>query len=194
MRSGVIAVVGLLLQPVALAAQDAVVAEGTRVRLTARQLSGPDSGKTQKLKGTVAGWRGDTLVLRLHNGLLTAMPIGSVTRLSVPGGRRPDPLGGAFKGMVVGGAAGLAVLTALCGEEDIDPGAGEGDPNSCSTSDAGYLLLGTAALAVAGAATGLLVGTVVGAEDWRPVGLPAPRLSLHTLPGGAVGVGVSLRF
>ena len=194
MFNGVIMVVGLLLQPAALPAQDPVVAEGTRVRLTARQLRGPDSGKTENLKGTVAGWRGDTLVLRVHKGLLTAVPLGSVSRLSVPGGRGPDPLGGAFKGMLVGGGAGLAVLTALCGEEDLDPGAGEGDPNSCSTNDVGFLLLGTAALAAAGAATGLVVGTVVGAERWRPVGLPSPRLSLRGLRGGAVGIGLSLRF
>lgn len=190
MRPPLAAVASLVLLPVAMRAQDSLVAVGTRVRVTTRR----DSGKTDVLRGTVAAWRGDTLVLRQKNALLTAVPMGTVSRLHVPGGRRPDPLGGAFKGMIVGGAAGLAVLGALCGEEDIDLGAGEGSPDSCTTDDAGILLLGTAALAVAGSAVGLVVGTVVGAEDWRPLRVPAGRLSLQPLSGGAIGVGLTLRF
>src|SRR6266511_2569604 len=33
--------------------------------------------------------------------------------------KRPNPWGGAVKGMVIGGGTGLVVLAALCGEEDI---------------------------------------------------------------------------
>ena len=189
MRS--IAVVkGLLLLPAAMRAQDSLVAVGTRVRVTTRR----ESGKTDVLRGTVAAWRGDTLVVRQKNALLTAVPMGTVSRLHVPGGRRPDPLGGAWKGMVVGGAAGLAVFGALCGEEDIDIGAGEGSPDSCTTDDAGIIFVGTAMLAAAGGVAGLLVGTVVGVEDWRPLRVPAGRLSLQPLSGGAIGVGLTLRF
>jgi hypothetical protein len=194
MRPGVAVVGGLLLLPTALLAQDPLVTVGTRVRLTTHQPAGPDSGKTEELQGTVSGWRGDTLVLRVHKGLLTAVPSGTVSRLLVPGGRAPDPLGGAAKGMAVGAGVGFAVLGALCGEEDIDPGPGEGGKSSCTFSDLGVLLLGTAALTVAGGVTGLVVGTVVGAERWRPVAMPRARLSVRPLPGGAVGVGLALRF
>jgi hypothetical protein len=167
-------------------AQDSVVAPGTRVRITTRAL--------ERLEGTVTAWRGDTLTLRPKKGLLTEVPMGEVSDLSVVHGRRPNPWGGAVKGMVLGGGTGLVILSAMCGEQDIDPGAGEGSPDTCSWSDVGFLLMGTGALTVAGGVVGLVVGTVVGVEAWRPVPLPGPRLTLRPLPRGGVGVGFSIRF
>ena len=84
----------LLLVPVTLAGQEPLVAAGTRVRLTTKAL--------EKLEGTVTEWRGDTLVLRPKKGLLTSVPMGEVNDLLVVRGRRPDPWGGAVKGMMVG--------------------------------------------------------------------------------------------
>ena len=167
-------------------AQDPVVAPGTRVRITTRA--------HERLEGTVTEWRGDTLTLRPKKGLLTEVPMSEVSDLSVVRGRRPNPLGGAVKGMVLGAGTGLVILGALCGEEDIDPGAGEGSPDACSWSDFGFLLMGTGALTVAGGAVGLVVGTVVGTDAWRPVALPGARLSVRSLPRGGVGVGFSVRF
>jgi len=185
MRS--VSVVGvLLLLPAALAAQESLIAVGTRVRLT--------TSARENLEGTVTAWRGDTVVLRHKKGLLTAVPIGEVSSFLAVRGRRPNPLGGAVKGMMLGAGTGLVVLTALCGEEDIDLGAGEGTPDACSWSDVGFLLMGTGALTVAGGVVGLVVGTVVGTDRWRPVNVPSPRLSVRPLSGGAVGVGFSLSF
>lgn len=194
MRRDASVVSGLLLLPALLLAQESIARVGTRVRLTARTHSGPDSWTTEHFKGTVAGWRGDTVVLRVKDGLLTAVPVNTVSRFAVSRGRTPDPVGGALKGLGAGAAVGLIVLGTLCGEEDIDPGPGEGDEDSCTLSDVGVLLLGTGFLAVAGGAAGLVVGTVIGAERWRPVPLGAARLSIGPLPGGAMGVGLALRF
>jgi len=176
----------LLLGPGMLAGQAPIVAAGTRVRLTTKTL--------ERLEGTVTEWRGDTIVLSPKKGLLTSVPMGEVSELSVVRGRRPNPWGGAVKGMMLGGGTGLVVLAALCGEEDIDPGAGQGGPNACSWSDVGFLLMGTGVLTVAGGAVGLVVGTIVGTDAWRPVALPGARLSVSPLPRGGVGVGFSLRF
>ncbi len=176
----------LLLGPATLAAQEPIVAAGSRVRLTTKGL--------EKVEGTITEWRGDTIVLRPKKGLLTEVPMDQVSDLSVVRGRRPNPVGGAVKGMVVGGAAGLAVFGALCGEEDIDPGPDDGGPGVCSWSDAWFLLMGTGALAVAGGVVGLVTGTIVGTDAWRPVAIPAARLSVRPLNGGGVGVGFSLRF
>lgn len=176
----------LLLVPAALASQESLVPVGTRVRLT--------TSARERVEGTVTAWRGDTLVLRPKKGLLTTVPIGDVSDLLVVRGRRPDPWGGAVKGMMAGGGTGLVILAALCGEQDIDPGPGEGGPDSCSWSDVGFLLMGTGALTVAGGAVGLVVGTIVGTDRWRPVDLPSARLSLRPLSGGAVGLGFSVRF
>ena len=179
--------VGLMLLAAApLSLQDPLVPTGTRVRITTHTLD--------RLEGTVAEWRGDTIVLRAKKGLLTAVPIAEVSDLSAVRGRRPNPWGGAVKGMMLGAGTGLVVLSALCGEEDIDPGAGEGSPNACSWSDVGFPLMGTGALTVAGGAVGLVVGTVVGTDAWRPVALPGARLSVRALPRGGVGLGFSLRF
>ncbi len=185
MRS--LAVIGaLLLVPATLAAQEPLVAAGTRVRLTTKAL--------EKVDGTVTEWRGDTIVLSPKKGLLTSVPMGDVVDLLVVRGRRSNPWGGAVKGMVIGGGTGLVVLAALCGEEDIDPGAGEGSPNTCSWSDVGFLLMGTGALTVAGGAVGLVVGTIVGTDRWQPAVLPSARLSVRPLPRGGVGVGFALSF
>src|SRR5258705_3562287 len=134
MRS-LIVMSALLLGPATLAAQEPIVAAGSRVRLTTKAL--------EKLDGTIAEWRGDTIVLRPKKGLLTEVPMDEVSDLSVVRGRRADPLGGAVKGMVIGAAAGLAVFGALCGEEDIDPRPGDWGPSACSWSEAGVLLMGT---------------------------------------------------
>ncbi len=167
----------LLLAPATLAAQEPLVAAGTRVRLTTKAL--------EKLEGTVTEWRGDTLVVRPKKGLLTSVPMGEVNDLLVVRGRRPDPWGGAVKGMMVGAGTGVVILSALCGEEDIDPGPGEGGPGACTWSDVGFLLMGTGILTVAGGVVGIVVGTIVGTDRWRPVALPSSR---------GVGVGFSLRF
>ena len=148
----------------------------------------------EKLEGTVTAWRGDTIVLRHKKGLLTTVPMGEVNDLLVVRGRRPNPWGGAVKGMMLGAGTGLVILSALCGEEDIDPGAGEGGPDACSWSDVGFLMLGTGVLTVAGGVVGIVVGAVVGTERWQPVVLPQARLSVRPLRGGSVGVGFSLRF
>ena len=185
MRS--LSVVGVLfLVPAALTAQESLAAVGARVRVTTMA--------RENLEGTVTAWRGDTMVLRPKKGLLTEVPIGEVSSLSVVRGRRPNPLGGAAKGMIIGAGTGVAVFSALCGEEDIDPGPGEGNPDACSWSDAGFLLMGTGILTVAGGAVGLVAGTIVGTDRWRPVAMPAARLSVRPLSGGGVGVGFSLRF
>lgn len=182
-----LSVVGVLsLVPAALPAQESLVAVGARVRVT--------TTARENLEGTVTAWRGDTMVLRATKGLLTEVPIGEVSSLSVVRGRRPNPLGGAVKGMLVGGGAGVAVFSAICGEADIDPGPGDSDPGACSSSDAWFLLMGTGAAAVAGGVVGLVAGTIVGADRWRPVATPATRLSVRPLSGGGLGVGFSLRF
>jgi len=54
--------------------------------------------------------------------------------------------------------------------------------------------MGTGILTVAGGAVGLVAGTIVGTDRWRPVAMPAARLSVRPLSGGGVGVGFSLRF
>jgi hypothetical protein len=164
------------------------------VRVTARQAAGRDSGKVQNWRGTIAEWRGDTLVLRTNKALLTGIPLNTVSRLSVSRGRAPDPVGGALKGAGIGGGVGLALLVAACGEADEDPGPGTGDDDTCTLSDFGNILLLTGMLAVAGGAVGIVAGTIIGGERWQPLAVGPGRLSFRSGGGGGFGVGVALPF
>ncbi|HEU5261658.1 MAG TPA: hypothetical protein VFU41_09590 [Gemmatimonadales bacterium] len=193
-----ISLAALLLAPAAALAQDSI-AVGTRVKVRAHYVPGIEGQQPTELRGTVAGHAGDTLLLRIEPQKapaadVVAIPLASVSYLARSRGHGPQPLRGAWYGFGSAVGLGLVTLSALCGEEDIDPGPGEDTPETCSLSDVGHILLGTAALSVVGGAVGLVVGTVVGGERWKSAPLESLRISVRSAPDGSVGLGLVVHF
>lgn len=198
-RSGFVLTTLLLVIP-ALRAQESVT-PGMRVKVKMDRVPGI-LAKTAEVRGMVVSTTGDTLFLELEPGTrwsksgspTFAVPRDGIIQLSVSRGRGPQPLAGAAYGGIGGVMLGLSVLTLLCGEEDIEPGPGEGDKNTCTLSDVGSILFFTAILGVGGAVGGLVVGTIFGGERWQGISTDRWRLSVHRGAAGSMGAGLSLSF
>ena len=162
------------------------VTAGAHVRVTAPSL-GWDSQT-----GDVTEVHGDTLLV--HTGSLLfgrtqPVPFNALTTLEVSrnhGAHVGARIVGGLAGMVAGGLAGDA-LSGSCpaGTGDLDFA-----PVGCAIDHAGNVLAG----AVAGAALGMIIAAAAVPEVWTTIGLPGVRTSLVPLPGGRLGLGISLAF
>lgn len=171
----------LLLLAASLHAQ-ASLAPGTWVKLP-----GIVSGEPAEIQGGVASSASSAFVV----------PLDAITRLAISRGHGLRPLTGALYGGLGGLALGFTVLTALCGEQDVELGPGEGDKNSCTSSDFGAILVLTSILGVAGAVGGLVVGTVatlVSGEYRQPMPTDRWRISMRPGVDGETGVGLTFSF
>ena len=147
-----------------LAAQEAPVEPGARVRVTA-----PDLG-INKAIGVFEAVEGGTLVV----GTLR-LPLASVTRLEVHRGQKSRVGRGALIGAAVGAGSGAIIGAIAFSGSCID------NPDGCPAAGAaiGAIFLGL---------PGLLVGTVVGAlsktDRWEAVPLDRIRVSFTPLGNG----------
>ncbi|MFL5538290.1 MAG: hypothetical protein ACJ8J0_04830 [Longimicrobiaceae bacterium] len=138
--------------------------EGSRVRVTAPSL------RLVRREATVDRFYADTVFVRVAGDSLVAIPRGDLTRVEVPVGRTPRPVGrSALIGAGVGVLAGL-VLGVTCADPECPP----------------HLVEMTAA---GGAATGALVGAAVGALQTPP---EWDAIDPRRLRGPSLTLGLSL--
>ena len=142
---------------------------GDRVRVTAAL-------GVRELVGTYIAVRGDTLELESEATLL-AIPMASVTRLEVVGGRKSGLVKGGIVGLMVGVGIGVAKVS----------GCGSGD----DCFDAGLWL---SAPPLAGMLLGGVVGALIKTDRWEEVPLDRLRVSVAPQRDGRFGVGMSVRF
>lgn len=176
----------LVAAPPAARAQSATdLAAGTRVRVVE-----PAAGR---IVGTIAGVRGDTLLVASRGGV-HALPVSSIRTLQVSRGRPPrlaSALEGGALGLLTGtaGAIGGILLADLTVNQDCER---EEDPLLC-LSTGQWVLLGVMIGAPMGAASGAVLGFAFPRERWRSIPVAAaPALTLHPR-GGGVQVGITLR-
>jgi hypothetical protein len=155
-----------------------VLAEGQRVRIKAPNVL------NRRTQAIVAGWQGDTLLLRgvLDTGaVITRVPVGAIERLEV--GRRRSRGAGAVRGLWIGFVSGAL----MGGTVGYVMGNDDGDFNRGQSA-------GILAAAMAG--IGIIVGPVVGAaspgHQWTPVEVPA-RIGIVPIGPRSVGITVSMR-
>ncbi len=163
-----------------LRAQEAPVAQGDRVRISARIPYG-------RVVGTVAGLSADTLMVDIRSGdARLAVPLASVTRLEVSRGQKSAIAKGARIGFLVGAGVGVGVGALF--------GAGLGE-DVCSSGCVGAFA-GIGALG--GGAVGTLIGLGIGAssktDQWEAVPLNHIRVGLTPITPHGLGATVRVRW
>jgi hypothetical protein len=126
----------------------------------------------------------DALILQLHEEEVSRVQLSSVQQLQVSRGRTRR----FGRSVLIGGAAGVAV-GALVGVGASGGGQSDFvDPAVCG------LVIG----APVGAVTGVIIGVIAGAtskhEQWEDVPMTRPLVSFAPHGGGALALGVSVRF
>jgi hypothetical protein len=160
------------------------VDSGAVVRVTARA-----AGLRGRAPMTVAGVRGDTLLLRGRGqGDVAAVPLGQIEALEVRDGRRPRADGarrGALWGLAAGGVPTLALLPlAIRADQECD---------ACFVpATAIVAVLGTGLTAVT-TATGAVIGWNRPGARWAPVAPAGLRVGVAPRRGGGA-VAVRLPF
>lgn len=174
---GLVTVALLVATSSPLAAQEAPVAPGTRVRVQAPpQWSG-------WVVGTVVAWESESLVLEPEDvGTPLTLARNQITRFDVYGGSKSKALLGAGIGFGVG--VGWTVL--LLSSESIC--------NSEETCDAGDWAKGIAIFGGGGAAIGALVGLLFRTDRWEAVPMEGIRVSFTPVYDGQPGLALSVSF
>lgn len=151
-----------------LAAQEAPVDPGARVRVTA-----PDLG-IDKYTGVLEGVVGDTLAVDTLR-----LALASVTRLEVHRGRKSNVGKGALIGLAGGAAAGVgfSVWFTNAGEFDFDKVA----------------LVFVPIFSAAGTGIGALLGAASKVDRWEEVPLDRIRVSVTPLGNGGLTILVSVK-
>jgi hypothetical protein len=161
----------------------AAPAAESRVRVTALDL---DSGKQQKLIGTVISTDPDGLLIRPDRSAKEVAFSWETIRLLDESTGRISRGETVILGIVVGGAIG-AGTGYLLGEDCSKPATGPFDP--CFSSEVIAFVFG-----VAGAATGAVGGLIVPRADrWRPRAIPY-RLGVAARSIGRPALHLSLSF
>lgn len=146
---------------------------GSRIRVTTRAPS--------RMTGTLIDIGGDSLRLVVGKRDTVGVPLSAVTRLEESRGRRANYTKGALIGGGMGLALGLGVGALADGLRNLGCESATCDNPSHL---GGALAIGGLAGAGVGAGVGALLAGVFQKERWQPV----------VRPGGALGVGVRLRF
>lgn len=160
-----------LLIPIVAGAQDASMAPGTRVRVTAPNLG------LERHVATVVETRGDSIVVG-RKGRSRTMALSDIPTLEVSTGRKMRVLPYALLGLGVGAIGGYAI-----GYSSYDGGSFL----SNSRSDEGRWVGAT--LGAVGLLTGAIAGTVHRGDNWVPM-----RQGIRGSVGGASSGGVSVSF
>ena len=160
-----------------LAAQEAPVEPGTRVRVKAPPLQ-PDW-----VRGTVVGWESGSLVLEPEkpdgNTPLT-LARDQITRLDVHRGTKSKALLGAGIGFGVGVGWTVLLFESICNSEE-----------EC---DAGDWAKGIAIFGGVGAGLGALVGLLFKTDRWEAVPLEGIRVTFMPAYDGQPGLALSVSF
>jgi hypothetical protein len=162
-------------------AQNVQPAPGERVRV---QAIGESSPRIFTLQEVIA----DTLVLEDANEgtpAFTRMPMGSISRLEVSAGHRPNgarALRGAAWGF--GGGALVGATIGLASGDD------EGTFLAFSAEE--KAVLAGVTLGAAGLVVGTVIGLAINTEQWRRI--PLEQITVSPSMGGAVVVGFQYRF
>jgi len=137
---------------------------GTRVRVTL--------DTSEQVTGKLAGAHRDTLLVRPElQETDRAMALGSLTRLEVSRGIRPQTGKGALIGLVSGAAAGAASGMVVC------------SGGNCVNSGEDLTTLVPVVLGIGGGVVGAGVGALIGSrfrgEHWRTFPLPRAQVSVN---------------
>jgi len=164
--------------------EDAMVTEGTRVRVT---YDCEDPGANcRQLDGMYGGARSSSIVLELAPGVEQEIPSASVQEVEVSLGMARKTGRGMLIGSGIGLLVGAGVGHLLC------TGAYECEPGN------GWWSIYVGAGAGIGVAAGMLVGGVVGhaihVEQWQDISLDRLRVSVVPQQGGRLGLGMSIAF
>ncbi len=164
--------VALLLQPGSALAESEAPAPGTRVRLTAPELS------DQQLIGTLTALETDAVSLSLDGQTEpTTVPRTAITKWELSRGKKSNAGKGALWGLLIGAAVGAGLGAAM-----PDPDMGGDDA-----------VFGAVALGVPGAGIGALIGYIHKTERWEEIEQKSLRLAVIPVPGG-VGLSVQWSF
>lgn len=167
--------VGILLPSGTRAQTGDLVSTGARVRVVAVRFA------RLPTIATVAGWRGDSLLLDVSGGPRLPVSLASIASLEVSRGRKSKLVTGAVVGLGVGTAATAAFLGMFCN-----------DPDTLCEADEVWRAFVLIALPTS--AAGALIGAAVRVERWEPVPLARLRTgSPAGPPGSRLRVGVTLR-
>ena len=159
-QRAVLAAMMQLLTATPLAAFQAQLKPGTRIRVTS------DSGSPRDRIGMLVSMDSDSLHFRTaKDSSLTSVATGSLVRLELSKGRKSNAGRGAFIGALVGVGSGLLLGILASAEED----------GSDSYYDVGPedVFAATALLGAAGAGVGALIGATSHRDRWEPVPLPS---------------------
>jgi hypothetical protein len=159
------------------AAQVPAIAAGTRVRVDA-------PGPTVRLTGTVRSQSADSIAIETTEATRT-VPLASVRRVDVSAG--VSSRDGAIRGMKIGGLAlGGTAAALLLAAYVVSP------TNNCAGDMCYFPLYLVPAVVTVGGLSGVVIGSVVGAEHWDTV-YPAPvRVSIRPAGNGVVSIGLTL--
>jgi len=164
-QRGAIAVVFVLSAVPAAAAEDPSpeLREGSRVRVTRSALR--DDPLPERFVGAVVRLEETDLVVQL-DGEAVRIPLDSIATLELRTGRKRRTLLGAVVGAGAGLAFGTWLVASLC---DAD-------------SDCDKAVTGVAIVTGIGALLGAAVGTAFHSDQWRPVPLNQPAVTLDLRP------------
>lgn len=161
-----------------------VLGPGARVRV---QSTGPSGYLDQRTEGTIRRIAGDTLVVQGKIGGATPVYVGyPETRLFLFTGRRTS----AFRGLAIGGALGIVTGGAV----SLVVGKSCVVQRGLCLHRRQFALTGGILIALTGATTGLVVGSLSGQDVWTPTGPPSSQLKVREVPPPDFGLGIRIRF
>ncbi len=163
-----------------LAAQEAPVEPGARVRVTA------PAQQPGWVIGTVVAWEREQLVLEVERpdglrGTQLRLARDQLTRLDVHRGRKRRTLLGAGIGGLVGAAAGVAIVAGICGGLDSDACTQGQVPIAGAIGGGGGLLIGAG------------IGTLIKTDRWKAFPVDRVRVSVTPVRNGRLALLVSVR-
>lgn len=160
------------------------LAPGVRIRV---HTAGPGGRIHQRAEGTLERIAGDTLVIRPRIGGALPVYVGyPETRLFLFAGRRSSLLRGlaigSVIGLVAGGAASLVVGNSCVAQRGL------------CLHRRQFALTGGPLIVLAGATTGLVVGSLSSRDEWIPSRPPSNRIRIRAVPPSGLSLGLQLRF
>ncbi len=156
------------------AQQTPVVPVGTRVRFSPEQTTG------DKVVGTIARQRGDTLLLWTERQDTVPVALTNLDRLEVSDGVHGHALKGLGLGLLAGAVLGGAIGAAVEPDELLGRGIN--------------ILVGVVGGAGGGAVIGLGVGAAIRSERWKAIAPGDEGRSALPPSGDRIAVRLSLRF